>query len=84
MEKQLKILGGMHINYKDWQKYGEYAKANNIKTFAELEMYCKIHNVKTKFDLFLALSNDYVEIAYEHYIRQVNKIYLKGVWNGND
>ena len=75
MEKQLKILGEMHINYKDWQKYGKYAKANNIKTFAELEMYCKIHNVKTKFDLFLALSNDYVEIAYENCVGLINKIY---------
>ena len=75
MEKQLKILGEMHINYKYWQKYCEYAKANNIKTFAELEMYCKVHNVKTKLDLFVALSNDYREIVYEHYIRQVNKIY---------
>ena len=72
-------LNKIHINYKEWEEVRKLAKENGINTFAELEMYCKIHNVKTKFDLFLALSNDYVEIAYEHYIRQVNKIYLKGM-----
>jgi hypothetical protein len=82
MEKQLKILGNLHINYKDWQKYGKYAIANGIKTFAELEMYCKIHNVKSELDLFMALGNDCVEIAYENYKKQVNRI-LKGVQNGN-
>ncbi len=61
----LKILSKMHINYKDWQKVSKLAILVGIKTFAELEMYCRVWKVKTALRLFAILCKDCVEATKE-------------------
>ena len=58
-------LNGMHISYKDWQKVSQKAKAVGIRTFAELEMYCRVWEIKTALELLVTLSNDYIEVLLE-------------------
>lgn len=55
----------MHINYKNWGSFYKMAKANNINTFAELQMYCKVWGIKNAKDLYYRLYKDYSEILYE-------------------
>lgn len=68
-------LNKMHINYKDWQKIVERAKADGIKTFAELEMYCRVWNIESGLELLVKLGSDYIEILEE----QRKVLYAKGV-----
>lgn len=73
MGNNLKVLGKMHINYKDWQKYGKWIKAIGINTFAELEMYCRIWKVKDTTDLLIKICEDYMELCFENMKREVEK-----------
>lgn len=68
-------LNKMHINYKDWARVSKMAKANGIKTFAELEMYCRVWEIKTGLELICQLGSDYIEVLAE----QQKEIYRKGV-----
>lgn len=63
-ETKLKRIGKMHINFNEWAKYAKYAKAVGIKTFSELEMYCRIWNIHNEIELGIQLCNDYLEYLY--------------------
>lgn len=65
MEKQLKIISNFSFNYKDWADVCKWAKENGIRTFAELEMYCRIHKVKNVIDLKIKLLEDRLQMLYE-------------------
>ena len=59
------MLKDIHINYKDWNRVCKMAKENGIRTFAELEMYCRIWNIKSGLELLIALNNDYIQVLLE-------------------
>lgn len=67
-------LDMMHINYKDWNKIKDYAKENGIKTFAELEMYCRVWKIESLLDLRVRLIQDHIEIAFDNYRKGVSVI----------
>lgn len=67
MEKKEKTnlikLSKIHIYYKGWQKISEWAKIIGIKTFAELEMYCRVWKIDTVGKLIETLANQYLIIS---------------------
>lgn len=57
-------LNKMHINYKDWQRISQMAKENNINTIAELDMYCRVWDIQSSYELMARLSLDCFAIVY--------------------
>ena len=56
-------LSKIHIYYKGWQKISEWAKAIEIKTFAELEMYCRVWKINKVGQLIWVLVNENLAIS---------------------
>ena len=50
----------LHIKYKDFKDILKMANYNNIKTFAELLMYCKVWGIKNDDELYIRLTKDFV------------------------
>lgn len=57
-------LDKMHINYKNYQKIFDMAKQNGIKTFGELEMYCRVWDIENLYQLEGRLSLDCFYLVY--------------------
>ena len=53
------------MDYKDWERVYERAKANNINTLGELAMYCKVWKIKTNLEMLVQLGSDYIEVLLE-------------------
>lgn len=45
----------IRINYKSWELFKNKAKEKGIQTFADLDNYCKEHNLHTYLQLCLEL-----------------------------
>ena len=67
-------LNKIKINYKEWKEVKKLAKENNINTFAELEMYCRVWDIESFIDLKIKLLEDYIETIYENYKKGVEEI----------
>lgn len=71
MEKLNKI----HINYKSWRNFKEMAKTIGIRTFAELELYCKFWKIEGLLDLCFRLVHDFNEEIYSKGVEENWKLY---------
>ena len=68
---ELKALNKMHFNFESWESMREKLEAIGIKTFGELEMYCRVWGIENQLQLLDRVTDDYVAVLLEKRDREV-------------